>query len=92
MSTVVWKHDLPAVVNKVDLTVGAKVLHFGEQFGGLHLWEAHDSAERTTEARTFEVVGTGNRHVVDPARYVGTAMVQGGSDVFHLFETTGGAE
>lgn len=90
MKTVVWKHPVPDVVNHLDLTSGARVLHFGEQNGALFLWEAHDPSMLSKDIRTFETVGTGWSADVDPARYIGTAQT-GGGFVFHLFETTAGA-
>ncbi len=93
MSVVVWKHSLPAVVNNLDLAVGAKVLHFDEQpavAAGLFLWEAHGTDVRPTETRTFQVVGTGDAADVDTGRHVGSVVTRIGL-VFHLFETTDGA-
>lgn len=87
MSTVVRKHALPDVINALDLPAGVTPLHFGEQNGGLYLWEAHGTEGNRTENRTFEVVGTGHPANVSPKEYIGTAQTRGGF-VFHLFETT----
>jgi hypothetical protein len=85
---VVWKHPLTAMVNRLRLAAGAKVIHFGEQGGMLYLWEAHEAAAREVADRVFEIVATGDPALVDPARHVGT-VVHGADDlfVFHLFET-----
>jgi hypothetical protein len=90
---IIWKHQLNnvGVETILDLRVSARVLHIAEQHGWICLWEAHQAEETRTERRTFELAGTGHPAKVDPARHVGTALVQGGTHVFHLFETTPGA-
>jgi hypothetical protein len=88
LSAVVWKHPLRmAVLNRLDLPLGATVLTVDNQPGvGLCLWEAHDPEQTKTEQRTFRIVGTGHVEDFAPGLHVGTVLVEGGLYVWHVFE------
>ena len=83
----IYKYQI-TLSGKVDMPVGAKVLHVGEQDGGMFLWAAVDTRSPIRH-RQFTVIGTGTGwdmeekdcHVSD---YVGTVMALG--LVWHIFE------
>ena len=86
---VVWKHDLLDVVNRLDLPLGATVLHVAEQHGVIRLWEVHAADATATERRIFRVAGTGAPFPVVGAnarQHVGSLVTSGGAFVFHVFE------
>lgn len=70
----------------VFLPEDAKVLRVSEQQGQVSVWYLADQT-MPAKARTFQLVETGVSLPDDfvPA-YVGTAILQGGSYVLHLFE------
>jgi hypothetical protein len=67
----------------VEMPVGAKVLHVGDQDGELKLWSFVES-ESEIEERCFLINGTGVRLNLPTGSYVGT--VQQGRYVWHIFE------
>ena len=85
MSREIWKFPLRDSLNKVPLSVGAKVLHVHAQGNDICLW-ALIEPEAAREFRRFTVYGTGHSMPDDPGVYIGTAHLQGGALVFHVFE------
>ena len=84
-NSVVWKQELHFVEESQIILVkkGAEVLHFGDQRGIPCLWfRINPYAE--TEERIFVIRGTGHPGAL--GTYIGTALFDGGSLVFHLFE------
>ena len=78
----VWKYSLFMGPSKLELPVGAQVLHVDEQDGIPQIWVLVDT-EAPKETRHFEVRGTG--HAVEEQRaYIGTW--QSPPYVWHLFE------
>lgn len=82
----VWKYQTPMVDTfSLLMPKGAECLHFNMQNGvGCCLWARVDP-EEPTEVRRFRLAGTGLPDVGD-GRYIGTAILEDGGLVFHLFE------
>lgn len=84
----IWKYTLsPGMA--VQMPRGARVLHAAGQGDELCVWALCD-IEEPPEARYFDVYGTGHP-CPSPERlgsYVGTAHLDGGALVFHVFERT----
>lgn len=72
----------------IMMPAGANVLCVQTQGGQAQVWAVVD-AESAYEPRTFYVVGTGHPMPRDAGRYVGTFQLEGGSLVFHVFESAG---
>lgn len=88
MPEVVWKYTLPKVMNDVEMPSGATVLTVAEQDNEICLWARVDpAAER--ETRTFQVVGTGHAELDGTETYLGSAQINNGNFVFHVFEPGG---
>ena len=82
----IWKFELLPGMS-VSMPRGAEVLHAAGQGDGLFVWALCDP-DRPTESRYFDVYGTGHP-CPDPdhlGRYVGTAHLDDGALVFHVFE------
>jgi hypothetical protein len=83
----IWKQVLkPADVQQIEVPRGAELLCAREQHERICVWFRCDPAE-PFELRGIAICGTG--HPAPPAeecRYLGTASLQGGSLMFHVFE------
>jgi hypothetical protein len=88
----VWKYPLTGwgagsnVRYEIKMPGGATVLTLQDQGGVSTLWAEVDP-DSPAVTRIFEWAGTGHP-VPDGGVYVGTALVQGGAYVFHLYEVT----
>lgn len=85
----IWKYQVPIIDRpSMQLSLGAKVLHFAvDQHGEPTLWILIDD-EQALELREFRIFGTG--HVIPEEDlttlgFIGTAMDVRGL-VWHLFE------
>ncbi len=86
----VYKYPLPFEAHfRLELPLGAKVLHVDVQLGKPQLWALVDP-HSPLAWRYFRVAGTGHEIVQEPSRldYVGTFQLHDGQLVFHLFEVT----
>lgn len=85
MTTIVGKYTLwPDCA--VTMPEGAELLSVHEQWGELQLWALLDPT-RPSEIRQFRIFGTGYPiDNVDNLHFVGTALLEQGSLVFHVFE------
>ena len=74
----------------IDMPRGAKSLHVAEQAGQLCLWALVNPAEKAAVPVRLAVHGTGHlfNHSGD---HLGTALLQGGRLVFHVFLLKGAA-
>ena len=84
----VHKYHLNIGETVIHLPLAAIPVHVGEQFGELQMWVELNPAEAQVD-RHFRVFGTG--HPIDGCEhmlitYVGTAIMQGGSFVLHVYE------
>lgn len=84
----VWKYplSLEAGFIRYQIPEGARFLHCAEQAGSICLWFEVRPDESRTQLRTFRIFGTGDASVDDHLTYVGTALLSGGSFVFHVYE------
>lgn len=88
----VFKYVIADTRHWVIMPKGAEIVHAHEQRGQVCIWAVAESVEVGSEAsdgceiREFVTVGTGNAEVPDGARYIGTAHLQGGALVLHVFE------
>lgn len=89
---VVYKYELGLGRSSVTMPKGARVLHIAEQHGSVQMWACVDP-DAAPEIREFLLVGTGHEFDDPPHsddtrwEHVGTFIVEGGSFVFHVFES-----
>lgn len=83
MSHTIWKATLKEPSGILDLPEGAEILCAHEQFEEICLW-FRCSPQAPKRSRAFAVVGTGHPAPED-GEYIGTAFLQGGGLVFHVF-------
>lgn len=83
----IWKFILAGAVNDVEMPNGARVIEVHEQHGQICVWAWVDPAARRV-TRRLVVVGTGHAAPENEleAAYVGSAHLQGGAFVFHVFD------
>ncbi len=83
----IWKQVLKAATaQQIGVPRGAELLCAREQFEQVCVWFRCDPAE-PFELRGIAIVGTG-RPAPPDGRYLGTASLQGGQLMFHVFEKT----
>jgi len=80
----VWKFELHPYA-PVTMPVGAKPLHVGVQADAICLWALVDP-NAMLEKRNFVIVGTGHDLPEHAGKHLGTALLSGGSLVFHVFD------
>lgn len=88
----IYKFTVRPDMLKVQMPKGAKILTAREQFDEICIWAEVDT-DRPNEMRHFEVYGTGHPTPADgigqSREYIGTAHLEGGALVFHVYEYTG---
>ena len=87
----IWKFVLDPRHLTLDMPQGAVVLTAREQRDEICIWAEVDPSA-INEARFFDVFGTGHDLPTGMGldrRYIGTAMLHGGSLVLHVYERTG---
>jgi hypothetical protein len=86
----VWKYpiSLDGGITRYQIPEGARLLHCAEQAGSICLWFEVRPDEIRTQQRAFRIFGTGDAAIDDHLTYVGTALLSGGSLVFHVYEVT----
>jgi hypothetical protein len=87
MARVIWKFQLHPQ-EAVSMPAGARILVAREQGDSICLWAEVDP-EAPSERRSFDVYGTGNALSAEPGRYLGTALLEGGRFVFHVYDPVG---
>ncbi len=84
----VWKFTIPLRdVVSIVMPRGAEIIHVANQFGTPTIWALVDPAESLVN-REFRFAGTG--HLIPEhhlGKHVGSFLMDGGSLVFHIFET-----
>lgn len=84
--SVIWKATLiPADVQPVKVPRGAEFLCAREQHEQICVWFRCDPSQPEI-TRRIAIVGTGNPAPDAEGRYLGTASLQGGAFMFHVFE------
>jgi hypothetical protein len=87
----IYKYVIRPDKLKVQMPKGARLLTAREQADEICVWAEVDT-EQPTEQRHFQVFGTGHLMHEDMGtsrEYVGTAHLEGGALVFHVYEYTG---
>lgn len=87
MPEVIWKKELKIdTVQKVKLPFGSKILIAREQYNTPCIWFICNPAA-SVEDREIYICGTGHVFTeTDSKKYLGTAMIDGGTLVLHIFE------
>ena len=84
MSMTIWKANLqPQDLQAIMVPEGAEFLCAREQFEHICVWYRCDPQAKLVEQR-LAIVGTGYPDPED-GRYLGTASLQGGQLMFHVF-------
>jgi hypothetical protein len=88
MTLRIYKYKLHPDTDGVYMPKGAQVLYAREQGDDICVWALVDIDDPApSEPRRFSVYGTGHEiRLSDPGRYVGSAHLQNGALVFHVFE------
>lgn len=82
----VWKATLKAMdIQQIEVPAGAELLCAREQFEAICVWFRCDP-RAPKEKREVAIVGTGHDAPDSDGRYIGTASIQGGSLMLHVFE------
>lgn len=84
---VVWKYNLPALPGSgpIEMQQGAQLLKFDVQLDELCLWALVDPGAPVVH-RYLGIAETGLTALRDDEKYVGTALLQSGKYVLHLFD------
>lgn len=69
----------------VQLPPGAEILSVGVQFNQLMCWASVEPSDKI-ETRHLLIGGTGFEPPVNPGRFLGTHLLDGGSTVLHVWE------
>ena len=77
-----------APVTRIDLPVEHRIVLVGYQPARSEfcMWVELDPQAPKTKTRTFELVGTGHP-IADEAIHIGSAIMDDGFHVFHIYET-----
>lgn len=82
----IWKTVLkPLDVQQIEVPAGAELMFAREQHEEICVWYRCDPQAKR-EQRQIAVVGTGHPAPGPEGRYLGTAALQGGRFMFHVFE------
>lgn len=82
----IWKTVLkPTDAQQIEVPAGAELLCAREQFEQICVWFRCDPSA-PKEKRDIAIIGTGNPAPNGEGRYIGTASLQGGALMLHVFE------
>lgn len=82
----IYKYAFTSDCLTVYMPEGARLLTIREQHGTVAIWALVDPS-KPMQRRVFQLIGTGHDVPDDePTEYVGTAMLNGGALVLHVFE------
>ena len=84
MDRVVYKYGVMPGYNLLNIPVGSKIVHVGEQNYGLYIWVEQDPS-RPIEYKTINVYGTGDAIRNQHEHHVGSVVTQNGL-VWHVYE------
>lgn len=89
MSKTIWKVALKvADEQRIMVPAGAEMLCAREQFDDICVWFRCDP-DAPKKSRKIRIIGTGHPMREDDGRYLGTASVDAGRLMFHVFEAAG---
>ncbi len=81
----IYKYTLNPKDLNVRMPIGARLLSVAEQNNQICVWAEVDS-EADTELVGFEVFGTGHELTDNNHEFVGTALMDDGDFVFHVYK------
>lgn len=82
----IWKFKLEHECT-VKMPAGAEILSVREQGQGIYVWALVDP-KAPSEDRYFVGIGTGHDVPDEPLKFLGSAHLDDGAMVFHIFEAT----
>ena len=90
MRKVIHKYEIPppdptTKLSVVELPLIYELLHVGAQGTKLWLWAAVEVRQMDIASVSFKVVGTGEAFISSSWQHLGTALMDGGSLVWHVF-------
>ena len=88
MSFTIWKETLVIASGTQEkfMPMGAQILTVREQETSIAMWY-HCNPDNIMEKRRFIVIPTGSiAPTMEGANYLGTAQIEGGKFIFHVFE------
>jgi hypothetical protein len=85
VSATIWKYEIVAGIQDIEMPKGARVLCVQEQRFQPCIW-VHVNPAQPMERRRFAVVGTGMAAPESGFNYIGTFQQAGGQLVWHVFE------
>jgi len=88
--TTIWKYKITPDVLFYSMPEGAKILCAKEQNEDVYVWAEVDT-DRPVEMRKIMVYVTGHSIPPEPQEYVGTAYLDDGALVLHVYTGTYGA-
>ena len=89
MIKTIWKYELNPRDLTIKMPINSTILTAREQGDKICLWVEVYPEQKQSESRTFEIYGTGHDIYCDMGierKYIGTAILYGGSLVFHVYE------
>lgn len=69
----------------INLPIGTEILYAREQYDNVCVWALVDKNEGLTYPVMFRVAGTGHPIDDDISKYIGSAHLDGGSLIIHVF-------
>lgn len=81
----IWKFTLEHGGETIEMPQGAVILTAREQGESICLWAEVDT-QALYERRSFMVYGTGHQMPNYKMKYIGTASLEGGALIFHVYE------
>jgi hypothetical protein len=79
---VIYKYRYDAVI---EMPAGAEILSVHNQHEHVEIWAIVDP-ERPTVLRQFRALLTGQGVGIEPKKFLGTVLLEGGKLVAHIFE------
>ncbi len=88
MNSTIYKYPLAIIGSQhIRMPSGANILCAQVQNETLCLWASVDPKEKSIDIHTIRIIGTGHPAPdLDELHYIGTAQMNDGSLVWHVFE------
>ena len=85
----ILKYGLLPITRYIDMPKGAIIRHVGVQRKRICLWVETKTGQQDTEERHIRVVATGEKFLIGGKDiYLGTAILDNGNLVLHIYEET----
>ena len=81
----IYKYPLDLANLNIVMPIGAKILTAREQNDQIWIWAEVDTIAKT-ELVGFEVFGTGHEMTDSDREFIGTAFINNGEFVFHVYK------